>query len=263
MKLCKLSIATILIIAGHTNLLSQNAGQIFNYLENGVKTVHLSRTERLDYTYLNGIIIERQDWPSGLIVERHYYYEHHAKLDSILFFESYNDSLFYLTKHTYNYAGEQLIAVQQGDNLEKEIVKIDSFTYRPNGLIDKVYSWSNKIETILGTERTSTIRLQSTTSYEYDEQQRLIRKSEGEYDWSHTTTYEYNEDGTLDVEIEYLGYTRNGCIQGYQQMFCHITYQENSLGLLRKRVHKYITVRPNGRSRNGARLCFRWRYEYY
>lgn len=246
-----------------TQLDAQEAPVVFDYLDKQVKTVHLSRTERLDYVYEEGLIRELQDLSLGTLVERHYYYTRSPKLDSVLYFEIQGDSIFLIQKDTYRYVDDQLVIIQYGEDPTQELVRIDSLTYRMDGFLDRVFTFANKQETIQGSRQTDSMRLQTITRYRYDEEGNLVGKSDGDFFDAEQTRYRYNRHAELYQEIQFLGHTRSGCIGGEDQKYCYITYRRNNRGLLQMRRHRFVQIGPDGSTRKGMRIRFRWKYDYY
>lgn len=239
-------------------LISQVDSIVFKYMENNVKTIHLSKTERLDYEYNEGVIIERQDLSLGAIVERFYYYSSVNKLDSIIYQEIYEDTI-YVSKDYYYYDEGSLKIIQRGEDIENEIIRIDSFSYRPDGLVEKAYYLANKVETVFGTKQIDSIRLQNVVNYYYGSDKVLSRQSWGDK----TRFYQYDENGRLLREHEILGKINDGCIQRDERLFCTIRYQYNQLGLVTKKVFKYFIGNPDGKLKKNGRVVFRQKYEYY
>jgi hypothetical protein len=254
-----------LLLAATLMSRAQEGSLVFKYMKHGVKTIHLSRTERMDYIYDDGVIIEKQDLSLDGTVERHCFYKEIGKIDSVVYYEIYEDTT-YLSRdyHHYTYEGSRIKTIKVTQGVEGGQITLDSFLYKPNGLVDQMYHFENKIESILGTERTTELLLQETIKYEYDDSLVLTRAySKGDLN-GQKLIQEYDNNGLLIKTIEYLGYTRKGCIVGEDQQYCHTSYSYNLLGLPLREVHKYTLLKPNGKIKNNGRVSFKKRkYQYY
>lgn len=261
-----ISNSAILSIFLATTFLSQaQEGLIvFTYMEHGVKTIHLSRTERLDYAYYDGVIVEKQDLSLDGIVERHYFYHEAGKLDSVIYYEVYEDTT-YVSREYYHYTYDKLrVKTLKVIQDEEGKVTLDSFLYKPSGLVDEVYRYENKVESILGTVKTTDLFLTKKIKYEYDDSLTLhLAYSKGDLDTGELIQ-EYNDKGLLIRAVEHLGYTRTGCIAGEDQRYCQMSYSYNDLGLPIKQIHTFTLVKPNGKVTPNGRIAFKRRkYEYY
>lgn len=240
---------------------AQDEDYVFKYLELKVKTVKLSKWEKINYEYKESVIIESEDYPNK--VERHYHYSKIGNLDSTVYFEIYEDTI-YTFRRIYEYnKNDKLVKIRDGGNLEKEIIKIDSFIYNSDKLIDSVLWFSNRKETIFRTERTDAIRLYAFSKFEYDNHLRLIRKKSNQPFGAKEIEYFYDGKGNVSKTIEYFGLTRSDCLVGEDKSYSVSIFTYNEMGLLVKEVSKNHLLQPNGKKKGNGKYKFRRKYEFY
>jgi hypothetical protein len=265
-NLIEIKLAILLPMLGATFVSQAQEGLlVFKYMDCGVKTIHLSRTERLDYTYYDGVIVEKQDLSLDGIVERYYFYHEIGKVDSIVYYEI-NEDTTYVSRDYYRYTYDEsrIKTVEVIEDVEDGKITLDSFLYRPDGLVDQVYHFENKVESILGTVRTTKLLLLENIKYEYDDSLALsLAYNKGDSN-GREFTHEYDDSGLVIKTVEYLGYTRTGCVAGEDNRYCHTSYSYNKLGLPLRQVHRFSLVKPDGKLRTNGRVSFnRRKYEYY
>lgn len=239
---------------------TQNEKYIFSYLKNRVKTVKLSKREKINYEYKEGLIIEKEN---NHQVERHYYYKQIGLLDSIIYFETWDDTTYSFRKiYEYN-DNKKLVRIGTDQDINKEIIKIDSFIYNDDNSIDTVLFFSNKTETIFGTERTDSIRLCAFTKFEYDEHQQLIKEKSNQAFTAKEVAYFYDEEGNISKIIQYFGQTRSRCFAKEDESYSVTFFTYNDYGLPLKEIIKLYLRQANGKIKRNGKIKFRKKYYFY
>lgn len=257
MNQIKLIILLILLpIIGFT----QNENKIFKYQKNKVRTVKLSRYETFKYEYKKDLIIEYEN--SINKVERHYHYSKPELLDSINYFSFYEDKI-YTNKSIYKYNDKnKLVRIQFGEDITKNIIKVDSFIYNSDNLVDSILWLSNRTESIFGTIRTDSIRLYAYSAFEYDSKMQLIKESSNQPFGAKEIRYFYDKNGNISKKIEYYGLTRSGCLIGKDKSYSTTEYLYNENGLIEKEIKQNYLVQPNGKKKSNGQYRLKRKYKF-
>lgn len=259
----RFQIVYVMLLLIQLGLNAQDDKLVFKYLEENVKTVHLSKSERIEYSYQKGVIIEKEFLLTDWSIRRHYYYQNIGIIDSIVYYSTYNDTTFVDNiTYLYDYDRELVTRIQRGENLA-EWINVDSITYRSDGQTDEVYQFSNRRESIFGTVKADSLLLQRIMKYEYDGNSQLIAAFSKTDTNNQTLKIKYDVEGLKLSEIKFLGFTARGCIRGNEKRYRHTTYRYNELGLPIMELNKYSIVNSRGQTRKDGRICFKWKYEYY
>ncbi len=219
---------TVLILIIPLICSAQDEEYIFDYLRNNVKCIEMSKLEKKEIIYKEGIILTKENYPANL--ERSYHYSKIGKLDSIIFREITKDTI-YLSKQKYKYQSDKLTNIEYGWDIENEIIRIDSLSYNAQNLVDTVFWYSNRVEGAFRTMRIDSLRLYAHFTYEYDKELKLVKEKINEPFGLREKHYFYNESNNIEKIKEYYGKVGYGIVVGEEEKYSVsiLNYSDNGL----------------------------------
>ncbi|MEO1627240.1 MAG: hypothetical protein AAFV25_18960 [Bacteroidota bacterium] len=239
----------------------QNEDLVFDFLKHRVKEVCFSKKEVITYEYREGVIVEKQEYPQKM--ERHYHYSRVNDLDSVLYYEFAQDKV-YTDRTDYRYDQDnRLVKKVHGTDLTSQIVRVDSFLYNSDHLLDSAIWFSNRMETSFRTKRTDALRQYAFFKYKYDAQQRLVEMTSDQAFGANLVRYIYGDDDRISQRVEYKGRLKDGRIFGENQRYATVHFSYNKKGLPTREVTRQYLLEPDGKKKRKGKSTIKRKYKYY